>query len=306
MSLQQAEMQELLEASAMIKKKYEFMVLTPLMLHGANNKVDAETRETSLKGVLRYWWRALQFGDESYSSLLAKESKLFGGVGKGNTMKSKVLLKFHPVKQTNKESICPHKTKGGSAPAIKQGTRLSLEISCYKKDEIVFNEIEQFVLLLGLISGLGQRSRRGAGAIQDTSIEWADVNAYKNHLLTQLETIVPGKIIVSQHKHHILKTKEINNSHPNLLNVWIGKAFDSASEARYEISEAGHVANPGNQIQYLGKMKPRQASPLHVTVRKICGRYYPVISEVHVYKKTQEDGYQEAKKKFLAKLGVSM
>ena len=47
--------------------------ITPLLMHGANPREMAESRETSFKGVIRYWWRVLQLNS---SELLQEETRL--------------------------------------------------------------------------------------------------------------------------------------------------------------------------------------------------------------------------------------
>ena len=59
-------------------KEIEFSceIVTPLFLGGANSN-KAELREASIKGMLRFWWRAL-YGDEDYKSMRKRESEIFG------------------------------------------------------------------------------------------------------------------------------------------------------------------------------------------------------------------------------------
>lgn len=66
----------------------KFQVVTPCFLGGANHEKEAELRLPSIKGVLRFWWRALNYSQITpaeqkenngiIASLREKEGKLFG------------------------------------------------------------------------------------------------------------------------------------------------------------------------------------------------------------------------------------
>ncbi len=56
-----------------------YRAVTPLFLGGAENTAEAELRPASIKGALRFWWRALQWGTvDTVAALKEKESNLFG------------------------------------------------------------------------------------------------------------------------------------------------------------------------------------------------------------------------------------
>jgi CRISPR-associated protein Cmr1 len=56
--------------------EFEIEVITPMFLHGADTAC-AELRVPSLKGILRFWWRATS-GIEEIRKLKEEEGKLFG------------------------------------------------------------------------------------------------------------------------------------------------------------------------------------------------------------------------------------
>ena len=56
--------------------EFDLEVVTPMFLGGANTK-DAELRVPSVKGMLRFWWRAT-CGIESLEEMKKYESKIFG------------------------------------------------------------------------------------------------------------------------------------------------------------------------------------------------------------------------------------
>lgn len=62
----------------MITKEYKCEILTPIIMSGAD-QTRAELRASSIKGMLRWWWRALHPTEDS-KQLREKEFELFGGV----------------------------------------------------------------------------------------------------------------------------------------------------------------------------------------------------------------------------------
>lgn len=84
------------ENEKMKRIEAKFQVVTPCFLGGANHEKEAELRLSSIKGVLRFWWRALNYAqitkgatnpNETIENLREKEGKLFGSsdLGKGQS-----------------------------------------------------------------------------------------------------------------------------------------------------------------------------------------------------------------------------
>jgi CRISPR-associated protein Cmr1 len=63
----------------MEKLEFECEVITPMFLGGADGQA-AELRAPSIKGALRFWWRAMN-GHLSIKDLHKKETEIFGGGG---------------------------------------------------------------------------------------------------------------------------------------------------------------------------------------------------------------------------------
>jgi len=72
-----------------------FRIVTPMFLSGAD-QTKAELRAASIKGALRFWWRALQWGEfaakqDPIGELQKAEAELFGSANGGQ---SKVLIRI--------------------------------------------------------------------------------------------------------------------------------------------------------------------------------------------------------------------
>lgn len=166
----------------------EYKIVTPLFIGGADPKKekDLRIRVPSIKGALRFWYRAIALGRlGNLEKVREKEAKLFGSTNKGQ---SAFLLRIvdENVKAERKNEM----VSGGSAylgygvmdwnnkakanlttrSYIKPGStyKLMFLFRFRGKDEIEtsdYHDLKQAVIALGLFGGLGARSRRGLGSL---------------------------------------------------------------------------------------------------------------------------------------------
>lgn len=168
------------------KREYECEIVTPLFLGGADPK-KAELRAPSIKGALRFWWRALNAGNSIYS-LYQTESKLFGSTDQKTKMTVQVdgsglipVLKDLPtgkkikVVSKGKEfqmSIIEYLAFGlldsrqrqqrYLREHIEPGAIFKICIMCPKDSLMEINDALKAMFSFG---GLGSRSRNGLGSI---------------------------------------------------------------------------------------------------------------------------------------------
>lgn len=178
-----------------------FKVITPLFLSGAN-QAQAEFRLASLKGAMRYWYRAL---DPNYRK---REAEIFGGTGKGEGQ-AKFLLRWEPVEWeqkmwdkdefsgSRKETV--DKSMTGiiylsysmdltvkkvrvQRPYLLPGTEFTILLLFRDTTAEMRKAVLGALWMLGHVGGLGSRSRRGLGtiALKDwnllTSGSWPELN----------------------------------------------------------------------------------------------------------------------------------
>jgi CRISPR-associated protein Cmr1 len=174
--------------------------VTPLFLGGAESDTWAELRAPSIKGAMRFWYRAMS-GESSIEKLYKKEAALFGGSGEGDG-RSKVTIKI--ASQPNKDDLkrtlwdelpYRHKTSlnGNSyfSPTDKSEGVFYLLYSMLlsnrerpyiKADsstfQIILQSLDEDALrqaIAGLwcavyLGGFGARARRGGGNIMATDV----------------------------------------------------------------------------------------------------------------------------------------
>ena len=84
--------------------EFDLEVVTPMFLGGANN-TEAELRVPSIKGMLRFWWRAA-CGIESLEKMKKKETEIFGST------KQKASFLLHIVDTSNINYLLDLKERG--------------------------------------------------------------------------------------------------------------------------------------------------------------------------------------------------
>lgn len=155
---------------------FECETITPMFMAGADGKTP-ELRAPSIKGALRFWWRALN-GHLELEELKKREIENFGGVSKKKTVKSPVLIRivdftldesriqlgmpgcnekiglkyfFHIHNRENKKAIKP---------------RVQFKVEFRSKNISALNESFYSFWILSVFGGLGGRARRGGGSFK--------------------------------------------------------------------------------------------------------------------------------------------
>jgi CRISPR-associated protein Cmr1 len=175
----------------MLKKIiFEIETITPMFLAGANQS-KAELRAASIKGLLRFWWRALQ-AEADINKLIEKESQIFGtsnekigsssfslrisNIGDLKTTKDKFLNKPNyqvPVEgKSFKINILEYlaygtyeyvRGKGNifNRERIDIGSKFNVLLTF--KEPLFKEEVLLSLYVLSLFGGVGSKSRNGFG-----------------------------------------------------------------------------------------------------------------------------------------------
>ena len=176
-----------------------YRIVTPMFLGGENQQADAtQFRNASFKGALRFWWRALNWGQAfkdagqqptaALQLLHQREGDLFGLASDGkNSRQSRVqiqsdlqgaALKLPVTAPTPKKSDKPLEEvsyllgqglfdhKSGVTRQYLEGGNLTIRLN-FKlgMSEADIQSVEQAAIALGLFGGLGSRARKGLGSL---------------------------------------------------------------------------------------------------------------------------------------------
>jgi CRISPR-associated protein Cmr1 len=170
-----------------------YRIVTPCFSGGANH--DAELRLPSFKGVLRFWWRAWAWAhyNRDLEIIKGREDKLFGGPATGQ---SRVLLSLVNGAQPRilpKDAILPAPGRRGTvgegarylgygvmhAADARSGVKagqlqracllaphdFTVHLRCRSVDDEMLESVTAALTALGLLGGIGARSRKGYGSL---------------------------------------------------------------------------------------------------------------------------------------------
>lgn len=172
----------------------KYRVVTPMFLSGSDRN-HAELRLPSFKGALRFWWRALsaEYFDNDLQKLRAAEDTLFGSTRTGASRVRMRIVSCDTVRTVEKGEILrdgndvigegarylgygvmeafaskKRETKAGQLLRACLQSPLSFEVELTCRGLLTENQrasLLNALKALGLMGGLGTRSRRGYGSI---------------------------------------------------------------------------------------------------------------------------------------------
>ena len=189
----------------MLVTEIECRATAPLFIAGADTR-NPEMRAASIKGVMRYIWRAVQCAS-NVKSLRDAESRLFGSTDENRTTISQLKLQVvEEEKVVGKENMVPHRAlydeyNGNGRPfsseAIKENSTVIVRIitnSGVSKEQH-YKYVCLFVLTTILI-GFGRRSRKGMGTVAVESIAGDAGNV--NFKVEKLQDLLPLLKVISE------------------------------------------------------------------------------------------------------------
>ncbi|MCX7094130.1 MAG: type III-B CRISPR module RAMP protein Cmr1 [Methylobacter sp.] len=193
-----------------------------MFIGGGDSSDLPELRPPSIKGALRFWWRALQWGEclknnpdpqTALRILHQQEGELFGLAAKSETNNGQgaFFLKLNKNSSNGIVSDWPKNnddgagflgygldvTKNNNSPHKKAIRKGEFSLCLVLKKTITKRQIEQLKQVLklwGLLGGLGSRSRRGFGSValkklDGECFDFADKSAYFNAIRAFFEPV---------------------------------------------------------------------------------------------------------------------
>jgi len=261
--------------AAINKTTYLCEAVTPMFIYGA---ASLELRASSLKGSVRYWWRALN-GHLPVKELQEKERLLFGSSNE-KVGRSPVVLRIIPGEmQISSEYLLPHQNKA-PLEAFSIGSQFQVIITSMGTfdEHAGYEAIIEAALLLG---GLGRRSRRGFGSvaiIAKDSMSYAAPHDLQT-IAALLNSVNEGKFCIKKGK---IVSHGFAGDYPYLKSVELGKAYNNAHELLIQIGTATHnVSKGGSDYTGFSKDQRRLASPVYVTTLRIGSNYQPLITTLN-------------------------
>ncbi|HPS31366.1 MAG TPA: type III-B CRISPR module RAMP protein Cmr1 [bacterium] len=255
---------------------FECETITPMFCYGAD-QTKPEIRAASIKGAMRFWWRALH-PDLDIETLRKKETEIFGGAGDSEATRSSFTVRVSNLVNISEvtEKLVPHK-ENIRARSIKSGS-FKVSFDCISERQ---DTIESLFYLTSILGGIGKRSRRGMGGFRVKKESSNNDNNYPNidlnYILNHVNVVAQGLYKVSSSEDKIKIDSDPNKKYPYILTIQIGRAIAKASDLLKDISELSHKHN----CWYTGsptRNDPRFASPLYISAIKNGSSFYPIIT----------------------------
>lgn len=153
----------------MANLELDLELVTPLFLGGANARSAPELRASPLRGVLRYWLRAMlgAGGILDKDSLHTAESRVLGDTRAGSSVTVRISGANGREPEQGNRRVLPHSgEKTFSSPAFLETEAVRLNLIT-RPTELTWPKDALAALLLWLyLGGLGKRARRGFGSLR--------------------------------------------------------------------------------------------------------------------------------------------
>ncbi len=276
-------------------------IITPLFLNGADGTTP-ELRPASIKGALRFWWRAMnghlpledrkdEKGNVLFKGLKTMEGEIFGGTE--DTMgRSKVIIRIDEhsqteadLKITNDAFLVPHKPfMKAKAIVPKQEFKIILGLT-KEINGLNIKKLADLFWLTCTLDGFGKRTRRGMGSVKIKSYqidkqEITNPKINNEEILKALQNVTKPELFLIQNNMIISDFRKYN-AYPYIKSIEIGRTNSQVLE---KISNTTHQLHGKNGYEAsLGYAigKNRFASPIYVSTVQTEEGLKPIITTLN-------------------------
>ena len=285
-------------------------VITPMFLAGADGQTP-ELRAPSIKGAMRFWWRAMHGhlpiedvkDQKDKKKIVIKglknlETEIFGGGG-DNARRSSFSIQVCPKSEQRpgRYSLVPHRNNI-NGDALNPGNRFEVKLSLYKNTSgsntkeqgisgITITQLKALFMLTCYLGGLGKRSRRGMG-----SVEIEEISKSKEGIPGQVELQHIQHWISEFSPYYQISGEKIvyvyaggSPQYGYIREIQLGKPYSSMDRVLNSISSATHDTKQKHGFSYEPSMgyassNGRFASPVIASV--VPGSFRPIITTLNL------------------------
>ncbi|MEN7546973.1 type III-B CRISPR module RAMP protein Cmr1 [Rapidithrix thailandica] len=242
--------------------------ITPMFLSGADGQTP-ELRPPSIKGALRFWWRAMN-GHLDLKTLKEREAAIFGGTDSGQG-RSKVVVRVKELSsKTGIGLLVPHKPFMKQMAFVPKETTFEVTLKLMQEfSYFSLEHLESLFVLVATLGDIGKRSRRGMGSfsitkpedIQPTTLEeiFIHLKKFSSHFVND------GNKIYSTFSSRL-------EQYASIRQIQIGEGGTSIKQVLRKISDTTHDFHQKETWKYdasIGTARGgRFASPIYVSVLK--------------------------------------
>jgi len=269
-------------------------VITPMFLNGADGQTP-ELRAPSIKGAMRFWWRALN-GHLALNELKKRETEIFGGSGE-KVQRSNIIIQVFPkgALRTSIHDLVPHKPFM-KANAFDLGDVFDVKLILLKdiKDEedrvyFDFEHLKSLFSLTCYLGGLGKRVRRGMGSLDiiEATVDGGDKVEIPRpielkFILGHIEKFSPFYQVSGEKIIFIYSGRSPKYGY--ITEIEMGHSYSQQSVVLKKISDATHTTKEKHGYAYDSSMgyasKGRYASPVYVSV--VRGSVRPIVTTLNL------------------------
>lgn len=277
---------------------FDCEVITPMFLAGSN-KNTPELRAPSIRGTLRWWFRAVAGGYVAdHKEVRRLESCLFGDPSDQKGASSVVVHVRCNDFNKEKKDMLPHRpTAQDRSPTwcIPEGTlfKATLKESAYNPAPHALEAAKALFELFATLGGLGRRVRRSFGAFQPVGWSFEDETKVQQHIEAKVKAACKAiERFIDAHPPPDSKTTQTPPAfganavadypilHPKVVWIRVGSATDWVSFIKVLMPECSKLKHTDARV--LGRGSPRQASTLLVSVVQVnSSRLVPIYTQFY-------------------------
>lgn len=259
---------------------FEFEILTDMFSGGATPHESAELRVPAIRGVLRWWFRALGGFKSSALPLHEQEKALFGGVHGDKAVRSalmvRVLTPLESQKRTDANDYFLWPTRNNAHAHIPHASTFTLAFYLNdSQNKVSETDILALITVFGELGSMGFRSRRCYGAIafkEKAPMSLKEAFTHFKH---------PENIQIYKHKSVAQTTTALIQTARNWLQGW--RSFGpsnhrNTSGTGFEYAKSDHNVLYGSKKDPTKLFRPALGMPMNTKYGNVNGRFAsPVI-----------------------------
>lgn len=258
--------------------------ITPLLMYGADNKDDRtnssiraepELRATAIRGLLRYWLRAVLGGKfTAISKVYEHESAILGSTDTGSRINVRVQT-GRSMQIAENQTVLPRQTRGYSLThtGFVPNSEFRITLSTHPLDKSgVLDEngdLVKAVFLMTHFSGLGRRSRRGSGNMRVVEVKGYEGEPPLDSLPENRDELAQYLSTVGFYISPQSQTVGRRPSFPVFAWDTVVVLLGQHTHPNYEdaFNELWNISGPyHHEGGIFGDVRPRRASAIHMRV----------------------------------------
>jgi CRISPR-associated protein Cmr1 len=251
--------------------------ITPMFLAGADGSTP-ELRAPSIKGALRFWWRALN-GHLSLGELKEREGEIFGNTERRSMV---IIICKNNIPSVKEYRMVAHKGNSSNSSEIRQELKITLKLVRNINSEngytFNFDKLKALFEVFCFLGGLGRRARRANGQLKiitykaNNSLEPFSSLSFGQTLVDKLNllSLDSNQPFSLDNSKNMIKANFSNTQQliPHIYSIEkiVLEDDKNCEDLRFTISNATHISKSKEYKQdyskYIGSGSPRFASPI--------------------------------------------